>query len=192
MAHITSLYGSVSVKTDISDCMKFFDGLDVNRRRIQERLMRTTGQGAVSAAKRGFGRTLKVRSGNLKRHIRYVMGWKADYIKVYSDAQSSKATSGSRDTKRGISFSSPRLARYGFMLASGYTIRDVNCETLTFRDSRDGSWVRKHEVTVKAKDWLEPSVIRFADSTDLTQRLDKELQKQINYWEKKITGGNIK
>lgn len=192
MAFVSAQNGSVMVKTDIEDCMKFFDGLDVNHRRIQERLMRTTGQGAVRAAKQGFSRTLKSRTGNLKKHIRYVMGWKGEYIKVYSDAQSSKATSGSRDTKRGISFGTPRLARYGFMLAKGFTITDLHAESLVFRDSRDGKWVRKHTVTVPPKDWLEPQVIRFADSSELTHRLDKELQKQIEYWEKRITGGNLK
>lgn len=189
MAFVSSVNGAISVKTDISDCMKFFDGLDVNRRKIQERLMRTTGQGAVKAAKQGFSRTLKSRTGNLKRHIRYVMGFKADYVKVYSDAQSNKATSGARATSRGISFESSRLARYGFMLAKGYTITDQNAEVLTFQIG--GQWKRKHRIKVEAKDWIEPSVVRYADSNELHNRLDKEFQKQIDYWEKRITGGNL-
>jgi len=184
----------VVVKTDIEDCLKFFDGLDVNRRKIQERLMRTTGQGAVRAAKQGFSRTLRNRTGNLKKHIRYVMGSKAEYITVYSDAQSDKATSGLRTSRRflkyGITREHRRIARYGFMLAHGFIARATSSWGMRFQVG--GQWVTKFSVEVFSRDWLEPSVVRYADSTDLHNRLESELQKQIDYWEKRITGGNLK
>ena len=190
MAQYNYKTGDLSIKTSIEDCMKFFDGLEVNRTQIQSRLMRTTGQGAVNAAKRGFGNTLKNRTGNLKRHIRYVMGSKARYVTVYSDADSGKATGGTRDTKRGWSREKRRIARYGFILAWEYTINATKPWGLRFQVG--GRWVTKHSITVRPKDWIEPSVVKYADSYDLHSRLDKELQKQINYWEKRLTGGNLK
>lgn len=182
--------GALSIRVDIRDCMKFFDGLEVNSRRIQERLMRTTGQGAVSAAKRGMTRTLHNRTGRLKKGIVYTMGHKGDYVSIYSGATSDKETAAKRSVRKGLSHEKGRKARYGFMLATGYTIEAKTSKGLVFQV--DGQWKKKRTITVRPKDWLEPSVLRFADSSDLTHRLDKELQKQIDYWEKRITGGNIK
>ena len=186
--------GPISIKTDISDCMKFFDGLDVNRNQIQSRLMRTTGQGAVIAARRGFGKTLRNRTGNLKRHITYVMGDKGSRVTIYSDANSGKATSGVRTSRRlltyGISHEHRRIARYGFMLAKGFTAGAATSWGMRFQVG--GRWVTVRTLRVAPKDWLEPPVIRYADSYDLHNRLEKELQKQIDYWEKRITGENLK
>lgn len=186
--------GAISVKTDIEDCMAFFDGLEVNKTQIRKRLMRVTGRGAVQAAKRGIGNTLHNRTGNLKRGMTYTMGWQGEYVKVYSGADSGKATSGLRPSQRflrhGITHEHRRNARYGFMLASGYTATATSSWGMRFQVG--GVWVTKHSIRVSPKDWLEPSVIRYADSNDLHNRLEKELQNQINYWEKRITGGNLK
>jgi len=171
-------HGVISVSADVSEALAFFDGLNVNKQAIRKNLMRVTGSGAVNAARRGVSNTLHNRTNKLKRGIRFVYGFKYDYVKLYSNADSGKPTS-----KDG------RNARYGFMLAHGYTIRDQNEETLTFMIG--GRWIRKHQITVPPKDWLEPSVLRYSQSAELDQRLDKEFQRQVNYWEKKITGSNL-
>lgn len=186
--------GEFSIKAEVSECMAFFDGLNVNKTQIQKRLMRVTGQGAVQAAKRGIGRTLHNRTGNLKKGMTYTMSWKGNYVKVYSGADSGKATSGLRRSQRflkyGISHEHRRNARYGFMLASGYTATATTSWGMRFQIG--GVWKTKHSITVSPKDWLEPSVLRYVDSNELNLRLEKEFQKQIDYWEKRITGGNLK
>ena len=185
---------AISIKTDISDCLKFFDGLDVNRVQIKRRLMKVTGRGAVLAAKRGVGNTLHNRTGTLKKGMTYTMGWQGEYVKIYSKADSGKATAGLRRSQRflkyGITHEHRRTARYGFMLAYGYTATATSSWGMRFQVN--GKWVTKHQIRVEGKDWLAPSVIRYADSNDLHNRLQKEFQNQINYWEKRITGGNLK
>ena len=96
---------------------------------------------------------------------------------------SNNADSGKNTAKDG------RTARYGFMLAAGYTIEAKTDKGLTF--NINGQWFRKHSVTVAPKDFVEPSVERYVGSSECEQRIDKEFQKQVNYWEKRITGGNL-
>ena len=180
--------GSISIKVYVDDCIKFFDGLDVNRNQIKKRLMRTTGQGASQAAKRGFTKTLRVRTGRLKKSITYRMDSISCDVTVVSTADSGKATYRTMG-KRGR-VGRKKNARYGYMLAWGYDIDASTSRGLRFQI--DGQWKTRHHVEVKARDWIEPPVDRYADSADLKKRLDKEFQKQVDYWEKRITGGNLK
>lgn len=182
----------ISIQAQVDECLRFFEGLNVNMNQIRKRLMRTTGQGAVNAAKRNFSKGLRNRTGNLKKHIRYVLGTQSKYVKIYSDAQSDRETSGIRTSKRfekyGITREHRRKARYGFMLAKGYDIDASSSWGLRFQIG--DKWFTKHHIHVDAKDWLEPNVVRYANSVDLQTRLDKEFQKQIDYWEKRIVGKN--
>lgn len=164
-----------SVSTDVREALNFFDGLDVNKVQIRRRILISVGNGARQAAKRGVGNTLLMRTGKLARHMQRRIDSQAMNVYVFSDAESGKNTS-----KKG------QAARYGFMLAKGYTIRDQNVETLTF--NIDGKWIRKHEVTVPPKDWLAPSVERYVRSGESSVAAEKALQRQIDYWEKRITG----
>lgn len=182
--------GFVSIETYIDQAMAVFDGLEVNSDQIQKRLMRTTGAGARNYAKRNF-KVLHSRTGTLKKSISYRLGSKGDYVVITNNATSGKATSRRELLSRGPRARSrtgigvARDARYGFMLAHGYVSTAKTSRGLTF--NINGKWVTKHQVIVPAKDWIEPPVDRYVDSSELQDRLDKELQRQIDYWEKRLT-----
>ena len=165
--------GSIDMSVEISSALTFFNNLDVNKFEIERRLLKTVGQGSKTAVKRTMGRVVKRRTGTLYKSIYFTMGRHRVTI-------STNATSGKPTSKDG------RPARYGFMLAHGYTITDQNKETLTF--NINGKWIRKHKVTVPAKDFVEPGVERFIASADCNQRLDKEIAKQVEYWDKRSGG----
>ena len=170
--------GYIRIGSDISECMKFFDGLDVNKKAIQKNILRTVGTGAKQATKKNLNHYLQRRSGTLYKSITSRVSRSGKSVIISNNADSGKNTA-----KDG------RTARYGFMLAAGYTIEAKTDKGLTF--NINGQWFRKHSVTVAPKDFVEPSVERYVGSSECEQRIDKEFQKQVNYWEKRITGGNL-
>ena len=175
--------GIISIEVYIDQAMAVFDGLEVNQNQIRRRLMRTTGVGAKNYAKKNI-RVIKSRTGKLKKSIGYRLGPDGKYVLITNSAESDRLTAKRETLTRG-KLGVARKARYGFMLAHGYTIESKTSKGLVFQIG--GKWIRKHKVTVKAKDWLEPPVQRYADSMELKQRLDAELQRQIDYWEKRLT-----
>ena len=168
--------GYIRISADISECMAVFDGFNVNRHAIQRRLLSTIGTGARLAVKRNLDNYLHRKSGTLYRSIRSVMSKSGRSVIITNNASSGKPTA-----KDG------RDARYGFMLAAGYTIQAKTSKGLTF--NIHGQWFKKHSVTVKPKDYVEPTVEKYVDSADAHQRLDKELQRQIDYWDKRLSKG---
>ena len=160
--------GYIRIGADISECMRFFDGLDVNKKAIQKNLLRTVGTGAKQATKKNLNKSITSRLSRSGKSV----------------VISNNADSGKNTAKDG------RTARYGFMLAAGYTIEAKTSKGLTF--NINGQWFRCHSVTVHEKDFVEPSVDRYVNSADCGARLDKEFQKQVDYWERRITGGNSK
>lgn len=167
--------GWVDMKADVSDCLKFFNGLDVNKVAIRKNLMRRVGTGAKQAVKKNFTHYLHKRSGTLFKGVTSKVTKYGGAVYITNNVDSGKPTS-----KDG------RVARYGFMLASGYTIEGKTPTGLTFQIN--GKWFRKHSVTVAPKDWVEPSVNKYMASGDAKARLDKEFQRQVDYWHKRITG----
>lgn len=177
--------GFISIEADIDDALRVFDGLAVNQKQIQKRLLRTTGMGAKNYAKKNF-RLLKSRTGRLKKSITYRLGRDGNYVVITNSAESDKATARRQTTRRGR-LGVARKARYGFILAHGFTNVSKN-ETRPMRfKASDGRWVSTYRYTVHPKDWIEPPVERYVNSYDLKQRLDAELQRQIDYWEKRLT-----
>ena len=174
----------ISIETYVDQAMAVFDGLEVNSTQIQKRLMRTVGSGASGYLKRNFNKVLHSRTGTLRKSITYRLGRNGDYVVVTNNATSGKATTRRENLKRG-NLGVARNARYGFMLAHGYVVTAKTSRGLTF--NINGKWVRKHFVIVQPKDWVEPPVERYTDSSDLQSRLDKELQRQVDYWEKRLT-----
>lgn len=170
--------GVISIRADVKECFDFFHGLDVNHKTIRSYIMRSVATGAKRAVKRGYGETLHRRSGTLYKSITAKV--KAYGTKVYV---SNNADSGKPTAKDG------RTARYGFMLASGYTIEAKTAKGLKF--NINGKWITKHSVTVQPKDWVEPSVQRYVDSSEFDTAVDKAFQNQIDYWEKRLAKGSI-
>ena len=170
----TTEKGAVDLSIEMTSALAFFKDLDANKFAIERRLLRTVGQGAKTSVKRYMGKVVQRRTGTLYKSIYFVVGWK------HSVYVSTNASSGKPTAKDG------RNARYGYMLAYGWDSYDQNEETMTF--NINGKWIRKHHIHVEGRDWFEPGVFKFLDSPDCNTRMDKELKKQIDYWEKK-TGG---
>ena len=176
--------GFISIETYVDQAMAVFDGLEVNSTQIQKRLMRTVGSGASGYLKRNFNKVLHSRTGTLKRSITYRMGRNGDYVVITNTATADKSAA-RLGYRMGEGSGSGRKARYGFMLAHGYVVKAKTSKGLTF--NINGKWVRKHSVIVQPKDWVEPPVERYTDSSELQTRLDKELQRQVDYWERRLT-----
>lgn len=166
----------ISIKTDVDECMRFFNGLDVNKAAISRNIMKAVGQGARTVARRNLSKTLHRRTGNLYSHVRYALTTKE--VSIYSNAEAGRTGKYNRP------------ARYGFMLGSGFTIKPKKGDVMRFQ--RNGKWVSYKEYTVRPKDFLEPPIQRWVGSADYKARVDKAFQQQVNYWERKITGGNLK
>jgi len=183
--HLNDSSGFISIQADIDDALAFFDGLEVNQKQIQKRLLRTTGIGASKYAKKNFN-ALKSRTGKLKKSITYRLGKDGNYVVVTNTAESDNATARREITKRG-KLGAARKARYGFMLAHGFTnVSKSENRPMRFLAS-DGRWVSVYRYAVRARNWIEPPVDKYVNSYDLQLRLDAELQRQIDYWEKRLT-----
>lgn len=170
---------ALSVKTDVSEALELFENLNVNRKAITKNLMRTIGTGAKQAVKKEYNHFLHKRSGTLYRSITSKVSRSGTEAIISNNASSGKHTA-----KDG------RIARYGFMLASGYTITPKHHTTLTFQVN--GQWVKKYMIRVQPVDWVEPPVEKYVESGDAKDKLDKALQKQVDYWDKRLGGGVIK
>ena len=164
--------GFVSVKAEIDDALKFFDGLAANKTTIARGLLNTVGAGGKRSIRRNYPALLHKRSGMLYKSIKYTTYRNGTQV-VFTNT----ANSGKRTSKDG------RTARYGFMLASGYTIT-AKKGYLTF--NINGKWVKKQSVTVAPRDYMEEPVLRYMNSGELNRNLDATFQKQVDRLEKKM------
>lgn len=165
--------GLVSVKADVDEALRFFENLNVSEKTISKAILRSVGQGGRKAMRSGYNAVLKKRTGKLYKSLMY---------KVYRNGKTlvftNNADSGKRTAKDG------RIARYGFMLASGYTIEAKKGDYLTF--NINGKWMKKESVTVTPRDFADTPVNRFLKSQDCDDRIEKAVQKQITKIEKKL------
>lgn len=161
--------GVVNIETDVKEAVAVFDGLDVNRKKISEKLVKSVASGAKTHIKRNYGRTLKKVSGELYREIR---------LTKYNRRRESQAVTNTAE-KKGV--------RYGWVLAAGATIEAKNREFLTFKVG--DKWYRKHSVTIQSHDFIEGPGKRWVESPQGKVRLEKEMEKQTAYWIKRLTEG---
>lgn len=169
--------GIISIKADIAEAQKFLTELGLKRKTINKALLRSVGTGGRQAVRRNYKTILKQRSGKLYKGITSYVYRNGTRV-VFTD----EADSGKNTSKDG------RIARYGFMLASGYTnTPKKKNEPMRFL-AADGKWVSTYGYTVKPKDWMEAPLERYANSLDIHQRIDKAFQKQVDKWEKKHGG----
>lgn len=166
--------GIISVKADVDECLRFFDGLGKSEKSVSKAIMTQVGIGGRLAARKHYPSVLSKKSGKLYKSIKY---------KVYKNGRnvvfSADAVSGKKTSKDG------RIARYGYMLASGYSItaKDPN-KHLTF--NINGKWVKKKSVTVAPRDFMEEPIDRYMMSGDLKARIDKAFDKQLEKVAKKL------
>ena len=165
--------GIISIRADVDECVMFFDNLGKSEKSISKAIMTEVGKGGKQAAKKNYPSVLNKRTGKLFKSIVY---------KTYKNGKtvifSANADSGKKTSKDG------RLARYGYMLASGYTITAKKDGWLTF--FADNEWHKVKEVTVTARDFMEKPIDRYMDSGELRQRIDKAFDKQLEKVAKKL------
>lgn len=173
--------GLISIKADIENAQNFLTELGLKKKAINKALLRAAGTGGRQAIRRNYKNVLHQRSGKLYKSITSYVYRNGTKVVFTNDADSGKPTS-----KDG------RTARYGFMLASGYTVESKS-KTKPMRFlAADGKWVTRWHFSVDKNgngiDWVEAPVMRYAESFDLKERLDKAFQKQVDKWEKKHGG----
>jgi len=164
--------GIISIKADVKDCVDFFENLNVSENTINKAILRKVGQGAVRETKRSYLTYLRRGSGDLYRSIKYTVT--KDEVTVTNNAVSDKATA-----KDG------RLARYGYMLGAGYTIKSKR-DGGYLRFFRDGQWRRVPKVTVKPRPWVRTPSLRYVHSGSCEADIDKAFQQQLRKIEKKL------
>lgn len=168
--------GIISIEADIKEAQEYLTMLGMNKKTINKALLRAAGTGGRQAIRKNYKTVLNKRSGNLYKGI-------TSYVKrdgtevVFTD----NVNSGKRTAKDG------RIARYGFMLASGYAIKPLHGKKTLMFEYQGRKYFPK-EVHVDAIDWVEAPINRYAGSLDLQSRLDKAFEKQLAKWEKKNGG----
>lgn len=165
--------GIISVKAEVDQVLRFFDGIKANEKSISRSIMSQVGQGGRKYVRSRYSSILHKRSGALYKSIKYRVYKNGKNVVFTADANSGKKTS-----KDG------RTARYGFMLASGYTINAKNGKYLTF--NINGKWIKRKSVTVSPRDFMEGPLTRYMDSGELKNRIDKAFEKQLDKIEKKL------
>ena len=169
--------GIISIKADIAEAQAYLATLGLKRKTINKAILRSVGTGGKRAVKSNYRTILHKRTGTLYKGIKSIVYRNGTRV-VFTD----EADSGKNTSKDG------RIARYGFMLASGYTNEPkVKGKVMRFL-AADGKWVSSKGYTVKPKDWMEEPLKRYANSPDLKTRIDKALQSQVDKWEKKYGG----
>lgn len=174
--------GVFSLQVELQECYRLLDGIEHNNKMVRKYIMSAASRGGRSYVKRQYKNVLRKKTGQLYKTMTSYVDRPAYKIVFTNSADSGKRTA-----------ADGRTARYGFMLATGYTIpKNQEKKLLTFKDSRDGKWVRKYgPIEVKAKDFVEGPVDRYFSSHDCEERMEKAAQKQVDYWEKRAAqGGN--
>ena len=171
--------GIVSLEADLQECYRLLDGIQHNNKTVRKYIMRAASTGGRQYIKRQYKTVLRKRSGTLYNSITSYVDRRGYKIIFTNSATSDKASA-----------ADGRRARYGFMLASGYTVpKDENArKLLTF--NINGKWIRTYKhITVEPKDFTEGPVERYFMSVDCTARMEKAAQKQVDYWNKRAEEG---
>lgn len=166
--------GIISIKADVDECLRFFDGLGKSEKTVTKAIMTQVGIGGKKSAKKTYPAIVHKRTGKLFKSIKYKVNKNGQNVIFSANADSGKKTS-----KDG------RLARYGYMLASGYSItaKDPH-KYLTF--NINGKWVKKKSVTVAPRDFIEAPIDRYMESGELRNSIDKAFDKQLEKVAKKL------
>lgn len=168
--------GIISLEAELSECYRLLDGLSHNHKTVRKYIMRAASTGGRQYVKRQYNSVLHRRTGKLYKSITSYVDSSGYKIIFTNNANSGKPTS-----KDG------RLARYGFMLASGYDLKPKHAKALSWE--YNGQRFFAKSVKVEAKDFTESPVDRYFDSADCTERMEKATQKQIDYWNKRAEEG---
>ena len=169
--------GTISIRADVKEAQDYLSELGYKRKTINKAILRSVGTGGRQAIKKNYKTVLKKHTGKLYKGITSYVYRNGTRV-VFTD----NADSGKKTSKDG------RIARYGFMLASGYTVESKNKNKPMRFLAADGKWVSTYGYTVGSRDWVEAPLQRYVSSGDCQLRIDKAFQNQIDKWEKKNGG----
>lgn len=169
--------GVISIRADMREAQDYLTQLGYKRKTINKAILRSVGTGGRQAIRKNYKSILNKRNGNLYRGITSYVYRNGTRV-VFTD----NVDSGKKTSKDG------RVARYGFMLASGYTNAPKQKNVPMRFLAADGKWVSTYGYTVKPKDWVEAPLNRYVESGDCNMRIEKAFQSQIDKWEKKNGG----
>lgn len=155
----------LSIKTDLDEAMKLFDGLEKESPKIRRRLLAGIGTTVKNKAKREYKALLKQKSGNLYKSLkrRVIKSGKAVVVDAKARAKNQ--------------------VFYGYALAEGSTITAKSQKYLTFQV--DGKWVKKESVKLPENDYISKPAERYLGSAEYRQQIDRLVQKEIDKLEQK-------
>ena len=154
----------VSVKGDIKQALKMIGGLEKDKVKIRRRLLRGIGSATKSKIKKHYKNVLNKQSGLLYKSLSSKVSRNAKEVVISSEAKSLDGV------------------RYGYVLAKGATIKAKNSSVLTFQIN--GKWIRKHEVVIKPRDWVEGPAKSYLDSREYYEKIEALTQKEIDRYDK--------
>lgn len=150
----------ISIKADITEVLDTLEGFEKERPKIKKALLTTAAQKTRRKIKSGFSEVLHKRSGTLLKSLKYSV------------------------KKDGTSATVYPTEKYGFMLASGYTVEPKNQDYLTFKIG--DKWIRTYgPINVSAKDWTQPPAQRYLKGAEIEHDLEEKLSKEVTKLEKK-------
>ena len=153
----------IYIKSDLDQAMKMLSELEGNKDKMRRRILSGVGvavKGKVKKAYRGFFRR---QTGTLYKSIKSRV------------TRNGKAVIVSPTAKKGD-------VKYGYVLAKGTTIKPKKHDFLSFNIG--GKWIRAHSVTLPERDWVEGPAKKFLGGSEMKERLDVLVQREITRAEK--------
>ena len=158
----------ISAEADIYQSLNLIEGLnEKDALALKKGIVRTMGSKTATAVRKGYRKSLNVRSGNLRKSIRSSMSKKSNnvYAVISPKARASNQVF------------------YGYALSKGSTISAKNGKVLKFQI--DGKWITKHSVTLPQRSWFLPSAREYLNSPQHRKDIDRYVEKRIATLEKK-------
>lgn len=153
----------VSIKVDLDEIKRGLQEFENEAPYLEADILQKVGQGAVRAAKRGYGNALEKKSGKLYRGIKYKVNKNKHLVTIASYAAHIDRYN--------------KSVKYGFALARGATIKAKHHKTLVFQIG--GKWIREQSVLLKRYDWLSPPINQYLAGSDYDADIQKGIDKSI-------------
>ena len=153
----------INVKADVDEAMAMLKDLHDNRKPMRRRILSGIGTSVKQAVKRNYTSLLHKQSRTLYKSVSAKVFRSGAAVKISPRAQRSNIL-------------------YGYALAKGSSIEARKGEFLTFRIG--DKWIRKHQITLKPKDWIEAPAKQYLQGAFYRQRLGDLVQKEIDRAEK--------
>lgn len=153
----------VSVKTDLDEAMHLLKELDGSQVKMRRRILSGIGTAVKNQVKKNYKSLLNKNSGSLYKSLNSKVIKSGKAVIVSPSAEKNKV-------------------RYGYVLAKGSVIKPKNKDFLTFRIG--DKWIRKHQVTIPERNWVESPAKQYLSSISYRQKIDSLVDKEIQRAEK--------